>query len=140
MRNIETLIQSIEVFIPVDDNWEALDELIEEICALKDERAISPLLGLLERYPEQDGYGVFWGIVHGLEAIGGYETKLVASVLSKPHEFSVLMLNRIINSGTKIIADRSVLDILKEISNNNSFTESIREDANEFISYQQETM
>lgn len=138
MRNIETIIKDIEEYEPVDDEWDSLDELIGEACSANDQRFIKPLLGLLERNQNRDGYGVFWSIVHGLEEMGGYETDLVASVLSKPHEMSVLMLNRMLNGHIQVIDGRPILDILKEVSANTDFPNTIREDAIGFIAYQRE--
>lgn len=140
MRDTEAIIKDIEVFIPTDNAWEELDVLIEEACTTNDHRIIKPLLSLLERNPDHDGYGVFWSIVHGLESLGGYEVELVSSVLSKPHELSVLMLNRMLNGGIYEIEGRSILNILEEIGANTSFPVSIRDDANNFVTYQRENM
>ncbi|WP_447895382.1 hypothetical protein [Vreelandella sp. GE22] len=140
MRNIEAIIKDIEEYAPVNDEWESLDELIDEACNANDRRVFKPLLGLFERNQDHDGYGVFWSIVHGLEGLGGYETELAASVLSKPHEMSVLMLNRMLNGGIQAIDGRPVLEILKEIATNTAFPNSLREDAKRFVAYQQENM
>lgn len=140
MRNIEAIIKDIEEYEPVNDEWESLDELIDEACSANDRGVVKPLLGLLERNQDHDGYGVFWSIVHGLEALGGYETELAASVLSKPHEMSVLMLNRMLNGGIQTIDGRPILEILEEIASNAKFPSSIREDANGFVAYQRENM
>jgi hypothetical protein len=110
MRNIEAIIKDIEEYAPVNEEWESLDELIDEACNANDRKAVKPLLGLLERNQDHDGDGVFWSIVHGLEGLGGYETELAASVLSKPHEMSVLMLNRMLNGGIQAIDGRPVLE------------------------------
>lgn len=137
MREIEVVLKDIQNYIPVDDEWEALDELIREACEFNDPRVIKPLLELLERNPDHDGYGVFWSIVHGLEYIGGYETELASSVLNKPHEMSVLMLNRMLNGGIQTIDGRSIMEILKEIAANTGFPNSIRDYADRFMAYQQ---
>jgi hypothetical protein len=140
MRNIEAIIQDIDDFMPVNDEWKSLDELIEEACGANDRRLVKSLLGLFERFPDHDGYGVFWSIVHGLEAIGGYETDLASSVLSKPHELSVLMLNRMLNGGIHTIDGRPIIEILEQISGNFAFSRAIRESAGGFVAYQRKNM
>jgi hypothetical protein len=140
MRNIEAIIKDIEEFVPINDEWESLDELINEACSANDHRVARPLLGLLERNQDHDGYGVFWSIVHGLEALGNYETELAASVLRKPHEMSILMLNRMLNGGIQTIDGRPVLEILEEVASNSKFPNSIRESANGFVAFQRENM
>ena len=63
------------------------------------------MLRVFERYPDEDGAGVFWSIVHGLEALPGYEPFLVESYSKRaPSEFGVIMLGRILNSGQREIA------------------------------------
>ena len=140
MRDIEAVIDGIRDFIPIDDEWEALDELRVEACESKDHRVIKPLLELLENNPTHDGYGVFWSIIHGLEGIGGYEKELAYSVLSKPHEMSVIMLNRMLNGGIHTIDGRPIMEILKEIASNTDISSSIGDKANRFLAYQQENM
>ena len=140
MRDIEAIIKDINEYAPVNDEWGSLDELIDEAFSTNDRAVIKPLFGLLERNQDHDGYGVFWSIVHALEALDNYQTELVASVLSKPHEISVIMLNRILNSGVQVIDDRSILTILEEIASNAEFPSSIRGDANGFAVYQRKNM
>ncbi|MGC9494602.1 hypothetical protein ACP45A_18145, partial [Vibrio genomosp. F10] len=65
--------------------------------------------------------------------IGNYENELVLSVLSKPHEMSVLMLNRLLNGGVNEIGGRLITDILKEISVNDALPSSIRQDAKQYL-------
>ncbi|WP_461537009.1 hypothetical protein [Spongorhabdus nitratireducens] len=138
MRSIEEVIEDVDGYLPVHDDWEPLDELIDEACNASDQRIVKPFLGLLERNQDHDGYGVFWSIVHALESLGGYETELAASALRKPHELSVLMLNRLLNSGIQTIDGRPILEILLEIANNPAFPKSIQEEASEFVAYQRE--
>jgi len=133
MRSIEAVLNDIDEFTPINDEWEDLDELIDEACSLSDHRVIKCLLRVLERNPEHDGNGVFWSIVHSLEGIGNYEKELELSVLNKPHEMSVLMLNRMLNGGIYKIDGRSIIDILEEISVNNSFAKVIKEDAERYL-------
>ncbi|UTV98270.1 hypothetical protein KDW99_13455 [Marinomonas rhizomae] len=147
MRSIEAIIKDIDEYVPVNGQrstvngeWESLDELIDEACTLNDRRVVKPLLGVLERNQDHDGYGAFWSIVHGLESLEGYESDLAASVLSRPHEMGVLMLNRMLNGGIQKIDGRLVLEILEEIGATPAFPISIREEANHFLAYQRDSM
>jgi hypothetical protein len=46
---------------------------------------------VFERFPDHDGYGVMWSVLHGIEAILNYEIELLASVRRLPTEFGVVM-------------------------------------------------
>jgi len=37
-----------------------------------------------ERFPFDDGYETFWGVLHGMESKDGYELLVVESVRRKP--------------------------------------------------------
>ena len=132
MRDVETIISDIQQFSSDNDDWTGLDWLVEEACVSNDQRVIKPLLGLLERNPDHDGYGIFWSIIHGLEAMGGYEADLLSSVLSSPHEMSVLMLNRMLNGNIRMIYNRLIIDVLEEVAENEDFPASVREDAKRY--------
>lgn len=140
MRSIEAVLSEINNFAPVNEEWEVLDVLIEEAASLDDQRIIKCLLNVLERNPEHDGFGVFWSIVHCLEELGEYESELALSVLSKPHEMTVLMLNRMLNGGIYEIESRSIIDILREISVNDDFSTTIRNDALGYLEHQRVNM
>ena len=38
------------------------------------------IFNLFERFPDDDGAGVFWSALHGMEAVGGYEDLLLLSI------------------------------------------------------------
>ena len=137
MRKLEEVINDLNNYSPSQDEWNDLDELIAEASSFSGKKIINALLRILERYPTHDGYGVFWSIVHTLEAIGDYETELVSSISRKPHEMSVLMLNRMLNAGINEIDGKPIIKILQEISVNTAFSEDIREQARGFIEYQE---
>ncbi len=134
--NKETVIDNLNNFSPKQDEWDELDSLIEEASEHSGDKVVKSLLSLFERFPTHDGYGVFWSIIHTLEAIGGYENELVNSIARQPHELSVLMLNRLINGGYKEIEGKPIINVLKEIANNESLSNEIREEANGFVEYQ----
>lgn len=69
--------------------------------------------------------------------MGGYEAQLVNSISRKPHDMTIMMLNRILNTGTKEINWKPILEILADIAENELLKESIRKDAKNYIEYQQ---
>lgn len=94
------------------------------------------LLGIFERFPNEDGYGVFWGIVHCLERCNDYESDLVASVLRKPVEFNVLMINRLLNAGVHQVDGTPLMSILASVGSNPAATDDARTSAEQFIAHQ----
>ncbi|MGC3984119.1 MAG: hypothetical protein QM777_04975 [Pseudorhodoferax sp.] len=93
-----------------------LDATVQAIetasCAQADLQA---LFGVFERFPEEDGYGVFWGILHALEACDGYESELLASVQRQPCEFNVLMVNRLLNAEVSEVEGHALEDVLRDV-------------------------
>jgi hypothetical protein len=62
-------------------------------------RSIVADISVFERFPDDDGAGVFWSIVHGLEALPGYEHQLLTSISRVPSDMGVTMLGRLLNAG-----------------------------------------
>ena len=90
---------------------------------------VRALLGVFERFPEEDGYGIFWGIVHALEACPGYETEVIESVRRKPCEFNVLLIVRMLSSGITVV-DGTPLDVvLRSVQSSAAATAQAVEDA-----------
>lgn len=119
MRDLKTVINDIDAYQPGED-WLDLEELLGEL--FKDfplsEIPVEPLLGVFERFPTHDGYGVFWSILHGLEGIKGYELALLESLERNPSQFGVLMAWRILNSpGADAWKGRVILTLHKVVSN-----------------------
>jgi hypothetical protein len=96
MRTSQNIINDINQFEPQNGNWLPLDSLLNELWETGDqENFTSELLKVFERFPEEDGAGVFWSIVHGLERFSAYETELIDSLNRQPSEMGLLMLRRI---------------------------------------------
>jgi hypothetical protein len=93
------------------------------------------LFGVFERFPGEDGHGVYWGIVHGLEGRGGYEESLLASVRRSPSPFALLMLNRLCNAGQMECAGVPIVSLLEEVASSDA-APGIRQEAVEFLEYQ----
>ena len=111
----------------------AIESVRAEECAEPEFRA---LLGVFERFPDEDGFGVFWSIVHCLEACNGYESSLLESVRTAPVEFNVLMVNRLLNGGVTQVAGESLLGVLAAVASNESAAAGVRKSASDFIEYQ----
>jgi hypothetical protein len=115
----------------------ALDALIVEATA----QPASPeldraLFGIFERFPDEDGRGVYWGIVHGLEGRGGYEPALLDSIRRAPSPFALLMLNRIANAGQADCAGVSILALLEEVAASPQASPAARQEAADFLGEQ----
>ncbi len=102
MSTTNEIVASLTHFEGSD--WDKLDQLLEQLWVTgAPEQGMKALFGIFERYPEDDGNGVFWTILHGLERLPNYEPALVSSVRRQPTEFNVLMVNRILNTGQESI-------------------------------------
>ena len=87
----------IQRFEPVDRDWGALDELLGELWLTGVSVDCLPVLfGVFERYPEEDGAGVLWSVVHGVEALQfSYEQPLRESLARQPSLMGRVMLERL---------------------------------------------
>ena len=95
VRPVSEIIAALERFQPSNGNWLALDALLEELFQCGSASlGIKAMLEVFEQFPTEDGAGVFWSIVHGLESLDGYERRLVESVRRAPSEFSLIMVHR----------------------------------------------
>jgi len=116
-RPTSSVANDIATFVPQDGNWCALDALLAELWQTgHPEQAIPQLLSVFERYPDEDGAGVVWGVLHGLESLPNYEPELLRSLERQPSEFGVRMVGRLLNAGTNEIAGVSLLHTLRQIS------------------------
>jgi hypothetical protein len=97
-RTQDQVLSDIDHFQPTDDgNWLRLDVLLAELWEEKISMSCLPtLFRVFERYPDEDGAGVFWSIVHGLEATDlDYEAALRDSISRQPSDMGRIMLRRI---------------------------------------------
>jgi hypothetical protein len=119
----------------LDELHRVVSEAIPSKCGPVEIRA---LLGVFERFPEEDGYGVFWSIVHFLEKCENYRTELLQSVLRSPSEFNLLMVIRLINGGVTSIEGQSLLGLLAGVASNPSASKAVRQSARAFVEHQNE--
>ncbi|BDB29678.1 hypothetical protein Tamer19_06710 [Cupriavidus sp. TA19] len=111
------IAHDIASFVAKEDNWLPLDSLVAEPWqAGYPEQAIPQLLSVFERYPEEDGFGVVWTVLHGLESLPNYEPELLRSLGRQPSEFGICMVGRLINSGIREVGGISLTDTLRELA------------------------
>ena len=98
-RGLPEILDDIQSYMPGAD-WLGLQALLEELFRSYPIEAIpaESLLRLFERFPEHDGFGVFWSALHGVEEIPGYEAQVVESLERRRSQFGVLLAKRILNS------------------------------------------
>jgi hypothetical protein len=100
MRSTAEILEAIGRFEPVDGYWLPLDALLDELwVAGPTEAALPVLFGVFERFPDDDGAGVLWSIVHGVEHLPfEYEPLLRQSYGRTPSFMAEVMLQRIANA------------------------------------------
>jgi hypothetical protein len=97
MDALDTLIRE---FTPQNGEWLPLETYIERAFSSPDpKKYYHAIFNLFERFPNEDGAGVFWSALHGMEAIGGYEELLLQCFRRHPSLMTKAMLRRIQNSG-----------------------------------------
>lgn len=128
MRTSRSIITDIEQFEPQDGNWLQLDRLLNELWETgKQENFTGDLLRVFEKFPEEDGAGVFWSIVHGLENFSTYENELIESLIRQPSELGLIMLRRIKNSGIRTIGGIDISKIVRDILSNGQLTQTLKQ-------------
>jgi hypothetical protein len=97
MDNLDTAIRE---FTPQQGVWLPLERHFELAFSSPDpKKYYHAIFNLFERYPDNDGAGVFWSALHGMEAVGGYEELLLQYFRRHPSLMTRTMLRRIMNSG-----------------------------------------
>jgi hypothetical protein len=100
MRTERQILDDIAAFSPRDGVWRPLDELLRELWAVTPtSNALPVLFGVFERFPDEDGAGVLWSIVHGVEhAFSAYEPELRESLARVPSAMGAILLRRLLRS------------------------------------------
>ena len=101
---MDDLDQNIREFSPVQDDWRPLESLLERAFgSASPQRYYDAIFNLFERFPNDDGSGVFWSALHGMEHHGNYESKLLMSFCRQPADMTKAMLQRLRNAGQETI-------------------------------------
>lgn len=133
-RSTKDIAADIDAIQPTNGNWLGLEALLEELWRDGSPQAAIPeLLRVFERFPDDDGLGVFWSIVHGLEALPGYQAHLLASVGRAPSDMAVTMLGRLLNAGYHDINGVPIRHILQEVVTRSDAGPSAKETARSFL-------
>lgn len=98
---------------------------------------VRQLLDIFERFPDDDGFESFSGIVHLLERTGGYESALVDSVRRSPGEFNLMMINCLLNGGIEHVGEQSLLSLLEDVARPARGNPNSARLAMHFVEYQQ---
>ena len=135
-RPISQITADLDSFKPPNADWLTLDKLVQELLASDSASSgIDALLGIFERYPSEDGFGVFWALLHGLESLPGYEERLLESILRLPTRFTVLMVNRLLNAGCDEVSGVPLLPLLHRITCDRQAMPEIRQEAQNFVDH-----
>jgi hypothetical protein len=122
------------------DQLQQLDGLVGDYAKLPKPDAEAGLdiwFRLYERFPDEDGFGVCWSILHMIEGYHPVSDRfVVASVQRKPTEFPVLMVNRILNGGTKAVGGVDLVVLLQSVVDDQTCADYVRNSAQEFLEYQ----
>jgi hypothetical protein len=116
LRNLTQITHDIDTFSPHDGSWRRLDDLLAELFQQPvTEDGVRAMLRVLERFPADDGGGVLWSVVHGLESLSGYEPHLIASIRRKPSQLAVVMIHRLLKAGLREVGGVPIRSVLEGI-------------------------
>jgi hypothetical protein len=114
--SIQEIVNSIDKLTTIDspENLIQLQEFVDLYFAHPQAGDnLDVWFRLYERFPNEDGGGIFWSILHGIETYHPHADRLVVeSVLRQPSEFPLMMVNRIINAGIKQVGEVDLLQLL----------------------------
>jgi len=96
----QELLSEIAQFSPENGNWLPLERLLEALWTVGiSEESLNVLFNLFERFPDSDGAGVLWDIVHALEYLAvPYEQALAKSIARCPSLMGEIMMSRLLRS------------------------------------------
>jgi hypothetical protein len=137
-RDIHQVVADIDALPTADgDDLGRLQTLIDEYFASAAAAAhIDVWFRLYERFPDDHGHGVFWTILHGIEAQPGSDAAVVASVNRRPTHYPVLMVNRMLNGGIRKAAGADLLKLLQQVAGDERSAAGVREDAERYLAHQ----
>ena len=142
-RTPSEILASIDEFEPDGMTWIGLDGLLDELFASGSAAlGTDTMLRVFERHQVgEDGAGVFWSIVHGLESLPGYESHLADSIRRAPSEFGLLMVHRLLNGGVREAAGMSLISLLEDVVQSEQTADELRVQAVRFLNrHKEETL
>lgn len=137
--NIADLVTGLEAISDVNDELQLkrLAQLVDGFFAHP--RAnwhLHVWFRFFERFPEHDGLGVFWSILHALETQTNCDVAVLRSVERKPSRFPVLMVNRMLNAGIHCVAGVELIALLRSVVAGTDVISSVKADAQTFLQHQ----
>jgi hypothetical protein len=95
--NPSDLLAEISAFQPQNGDWRPLGELLGQLwSAGVAQEGLPVLFGVFERYPGEDGAGVLWSVVHGVESLNlDYGQSLRDSMSRQASLMGRIMLDRL---------------------------------------------
>ena len=137
-RDTRNVVADIDALPTADgDDLGRLQELIDEYFASPAAAGhIDVWFRLYERFPDEHGHGVFWNILHGLEAQSGCDAAVVASVRRRATHYPVMMVNRMLNANIRTAAGADLLGLLRQVAADEGAAAGVREDAERFLEHQ----
>jgi hypothetical protein len=122
------------------DQLQRLDGLATDYAKLPKAVAESGLdiwFRLYERFPDDDGFGGCWSLLHMIEGYHPVSDRfVVASFQRKPTEFPVMMINRLLNGDIKTVGGVDLLALLEVVADDDKNSSSIRDVARGFLEHQ----
>jgi rubredoxin len=137
-KGVEAVIAALDAFQAESDGNDdrRLAVLLRDLSEEPDRaKAIGSLFAVMERFPEAE-LGTPGPLVHELEAMGGYEGHLRASLKRKPTVLTVWMVNRVLNLDIGFVERRAWLSELRGVVARADAPQAAREDAFSFLRFQ----
>ncbi|PTY01718.1 hypothetical protein DB347_25395 [Opitutaceae bacterium EW11] len=141
-RDVNDILRELRQFSADDFDYmkgapgpERLHALCAEVEALPEPAVVFPeFFALMERLSESE-LGTPGPLVHTMEKYtGSYERLLAQSIIRRPVDLSVWMVNRVLNGGA---GDRDAwMKLLETASNHPDASELARDQAKHFIEFQ----
>ena len=114
-----------------DADWRQFESVLPHLTARPWSHAeIVAALGVFERHPHGESFGLFWTLLHGLEAQPDFEPLLFASVRRVPSEFGVTMLGRLLNAdtvGLRAVPATEIRALLSEVLQHSDTSDDTKE-------------
>jgi hypothetical protein len=129
MATSRDIITKIKLFEPQDENWLELDDLLNDLWSTGEQEAFTAdLFNVFERFPDDDGAGVLWSIVHGVERFKTYDRELVESLRRQPSMMGFAMIIRMKNSGANVMGGVEFDALLTELLNHERTLADLKDD------------
>ena len=137
--SIDLVINALQTLVPSDDDSDNVGRLYNIFEGFRSlpgrERAMPTMFSLLERFPNA-ALGSPGPLVHEIEAIAGYEPLLRESLHRQPTDFTVWMVNRILNAKPPQEERKVWLNELQLVLKLPRSPDSTRESATDFLEHQ----